>query len=132
MSTTRPPIVMTPTEHARLSDLADIVGARNPQFADELTRELARAHLVGPDEIGPATVTMGARVEFAYRHSGERQTVTLVFPPEADISKGRISVLTPVGTALIGLSVGQSISFDTRRGEARTITVLSVEPPAAR
>ncbi len=132
MSPTLPPIVMTPSEHARLSDLADIVGARYPQFSDDLTRELARAHLVGPEEIGPATVTMGARVEFAYRHSGARQTVTLVFPPEADIAKGRISVLTPVGTALIGLSVGQSITFDTRRGETRTITVLAVEPPETR
>ncbi len=129
MSTPLPPIVMIPSEHARLSDLADIVGARDPQFADDLTRELARAHLVPPDEIGPATVTMGATVEFAYRHSGARQTVTLVFPPDADIAKGRISVLTPVGTALIGLSVGQSITFDTRRGETRTITVLAVDPP---
>jgi len=52
--------------------------------------------------------------------------VTLVYPAEADISQGRISVLTPVGTALIGLRSGGSITWETPAGEARQLTVLAV------
>jgi regulator of nucleoside diphosphate kinase len=58
------------------------------------------------------------------------QTVTLVYPQEADISKGRISVLTPIGTALIGLPVGKSIDWTTRTGETKRLTVLKACAPA--
>ncbi len=126
MSHTLPPIIMTRHEHGRLSELADIVWSKYPEFCDVLLRELDRADVVAPEEIGATTVTMGSRVEFAYRGSGIRKVVTLVFPPDADISKGRISILTPVGTALIGLAEGQSITFRTRRGEEKTLTVLRV------
>jgi regulator of nucleoside diphosphate kinase len=50
-----------------------------------------------------------------------------VLPPEADISAGRISVLTPIGAALIGLSPGQSIDWETRDGRVGRLTVESVE-----
>jgi regulator of nucleoside diphosphate kinase len=129
MSKTLPPIVMTRHEHGRLSELADIVGSKFPEFCDVLLRELDRAEVVDREEVGGTTVTMGSRVEFAYRHSGVRQVVTLVFPPDADISRGRISILTPVGTALIGLAEGQSITFRTRRGEEKTLSVLKVHHP---
>ena len=52
--------------------------------------------------------------------------MTLVYPAQADISQGKISVLTPVGTALIGLRAGHSITWDTRTGETRRLTVLKV------
>lgn len=129
MSQTLPPIVMTRHEHGRLSELADVVWSKYPEFCDFLLRELDRAEVVAQEEVGATTVTMGSRVEFAYLHSGIRQVVTLVFPPDADISKGRISVLTPVGMALIGLAEGQSITFRTRRGEERTLSVLRVRHP---
>jgi regulator of nucleoside diphosphate kinase len=57
--------------------------------------------------------------------------VTLVYPAEADIAEGRISVLTPVGTALIGLRAGQSITWRTRDGRKQVLTVLRVTPPVA-
>ncbi|MDX9859870.1 MAG: nucleoside diphosphate kinase regulator [Rhodospirillales bacterium] len=129
MSQTLPPIVMTRHEHGRLSELADVVWSKYPEFCDFLLRELGRAEVVAEEEIGSARVTMGCRVEFAYRDSGVREVVTLVFPPDADISKGRVSILTPVGTALIGLAEGQSITFRTRRGEERTLSVLRVRHP---
>jgi regulator of nucleoside diphosphate kinase len=55
--------------------------------------------------------------------------VTLVYPGEADISQGRVSVLTPIGTALIGLGVGKSIAWETRTGELRQLTVMQVREP---
>ena len=75
------------------------------------------------------TVCMGSEVEFRDDSSGKSQTVTLVYPGDADISQRRISVLTPVGTALIGLSTGDSITFETRTGDPRQLTVLQVREP---
>jgi regulator of nucleoside diphosphate kinase len=72
---------------------------------------------------------MGSEVEFRDDGSGKSQTVTLVYPGDADISQRRISVLTPVGTALIGLSMGDSITFETRTGDLRRLTVLQVRQP---
>jgi regulator of nucleoside diphosphate kinase len=54
-----------------------------------------------------------------------------VYPGEADIAQNRVSILTPIGAALIGLSVGQSIAWSARDGRQQVLTVLSVEPPAA-
>jgi regulator of nucleoside diphosphate kinase len=72
---------------------------------------------------------MGGVVEFRDDMTGKVQTVTLVYPGDADISQGRISVLTPIGTALIGLGVGDSITWETRIGELRQLTVLKIREP---
>jgi regulator of nucleoside diphosphate kinase len=68
---------------------------------------------------------MGSTVLFR-SDDGQHRRVTLVFPGEADISRDRISILTPIGIALIGLSEGQSITWVTRDGRERGLTVLSV------
>jgi regulator of nucleoside diphosphate kinase len=60
---------------------------------------------------------------------GRERRVELVFPGEADIGAGKISILTPIGTALIGLSEGQSIAWTARDGSERHLTVLKVEGP---
>ena len=72
---------------------------------------------------------MGCRIEFRDNATGKVQTVTLVYPGEADIARGRISVLTPIGAALIGLSAGQSIDWETRSGSIKRLTVLDVREP---
>jgi regulator of nucleoside diphosphate kinase len=58
-----------------------------------------------------------------------QKQVRLVYPNAADIDAGRVSVLTPIGAALIGLSAGQAISFETPSGEQRSLTVLDVRGP---
>ncbi|MBN9025916.1 MAG: GreA/GreB family elongation factor, partial [Rhizobiales bacterium] len=58
--------------------------------------------------------------------AGTVRKVTLVYPENADIGQGRISVLTPIGAALIGVGVGESISWETRNGELKRLTVLQV------
>jgi regulator of nucleoside diphosphate kinase len=122
---------MTSHDHDRLSVLAAAVASRRPDIGEFLMRELDRAKVVAPERIGAATVAMGSCVEFAYGHSASREVATLVFPGEENIAMGRVSILTPVGAALIGLSEGQSIAFRTLRGEERTLTVLKVRRPAA-
>jgi regulator of nucleoside diphosphate kinase len=72
---------------------------------------------------------MGSRVRFRDDVTGQERTLTLAYPEDADISSGRISVLTPVGAALIGLSVGQSIEWETASGGLRSLTVLEVRGP---
>jgi regulator of nucleoside diphosphate kinase len=70
---------------------------------------------------------MGSDVLYRDDLTREVRRVSLVFPGEADISQNKISVLTPVGTALIGLRAGQSITWPTRSGEMKRLTVLKVE-----
>lgn len=81
--------------------------------------------MVPAREVGADVITMSSRVVFT-DDAGETHDVTLVYPEEADMEKSRLSVLTPVGAALIGLKVGQSIEWRTRLGEERTLTVLKV------
>ncbi len=66
---------------------------------------------------------------FVDESTGRQQTVTVVFPPDADIGERRVSVLTPIGAALIGIAPGASISWKTRTGETRELTVIDVRPP---
>lgn len=70
---------------------------------------------------------MGSTVTFRDDTTAQDRTVMLVYPDEADVAQGRISILTPVGAALIGLSVGQSIEWQTPGGGWRSLTVLRVE-----
>ncbi|MCA0030935.1 nucleoside diphosphate kinase regulator [Mesorhizobium sp. B263B2A] len=121
----KPNIRISQSDHARLSALANTVAARNPEAADELLAELERARIVADDWVSAGTVRMGSTVTFK-PDTGDRKTVTLVFPGDADISEGKVSILTPIGTALIGLSAGQSIMWTARDGRRHELLVLDV------
>lgn len=123
-----PPITLNSVDAERLLHLADIARQRQPDTADFLSREVERANVVSPSQMLPGVVAMGSEVEFRDDTTGQVRRVTLVYPHEADVSAGRISVLTPIGAALVGLSVGQSIEWDTPLGEQRSLTVLRVGP----
>ncbi|QKD03481.1 nucleoside diphosphate kinase regulator [Mesorhizobium loti] len=128
--TWRKPIIrIAQSEHARLSALANTVAARNPEAADELLAELERARIVADGSVTADTVRMGSIVTFK-PDTGDRKTVTLVFPGDADISQGKVSILTPIGTALMGLSAGQSIMWTARDGRQHQLLVLQVSQPA--
>jgi regulator of nucleoside diphosphate kinase len=125
----KPRIILTADDHERLSVLANAAANTVPEVAAELSEELDRAHVLPKGRHPVDTVCMGCAVDFRDDMTGRVQTVTLVYPQEADISKGRISVLTPIGTALIGLTVGKSIDWVTRAGESKRLTVLQVREP---
>jgi regulator of nucleoside diphosphate kinase len=126
-----PQIVIGEADHDRLSALARAAAARLPEVADYLERELARARIVPAGLLPEGVVTIGSDVTFRDEASGRVRTVRLVLPRDEDIDGGRISVLTPIGAALLGLSVGQSIDWRTRTGQARPLTVLQVAQPEA-
>ncbi|CCE96666.1 nucleoside diphosphate kinase regulator [Sinorhizobium fredii] len=121
----RPSIVIGETDHQRLNKLALAAADRLPEISDDLLLELERARVVPAGSVSGNVVRMGATVEYETETGGGR-TVTLVFPRDADISEGKISILTPIGTALIGLSVGQSIMWTARDGRLHRLSVISV------
>lgn len=126
----KPRIILTAADHKKLSVLANVAANTMPEVAAELSEELDRAHILTTGRHPADSVCMGCEVDFRDDRTGRVQTVILVYPQEADISKGRISVLTPIGTALIGLPVGKSIDWTTRTGETKRLTVLKVCAPA--
>ena len=127
VSTRKPKIVLTEADYARLSRLADAAAHRMPEVAEYLAAELDRAKIVQDGRKPPKLVTMGTTLTFRDEQSGKVERVTLVFPEEADIAEKRISVMTPIGAALIGLSEGQSITWPTRTGQLHCLSIVSVE-----
>ena len=130
MTTTRQPeIVIRAADEGRLTELANGLLARTPELAEALLGELARARLASGESLPPDSVQMGSTL--TYEADGRRRTVTLVYPTEADIDAGRVSVGTPIGAALLGLAEGQSIDWTARDGREHRLTVLAVERAAA-
>jgi len=125
LTLTKPDIIISEADHARLSQLAEGLLARLPEVAGELLAEVERATIVAPDALPRNVIAMGSTVEYA-DDEGQTRRVTLVYPDQADIARERISVLTPIGAALIGLGEGQSITWKTRDGRTRELRVLRV------
>ncbi len=123
-----PAIVVSSSDQQRLTQLALDALHRAPDVAAELLAEMERAEVVDP--VPSNTVRMGSSITFS-DDAGRRSDVVLVYPGQADIGAGRISILTPIGTSLIGLSEGQSIAWTTRDGRRRALTVLGVKPGPA-
>lgn len=113
------------TEHD-LQRLEGIVGSGQSPNLDLLRDELDRATIVKSGEIPPNVVTMNSRVKFADLNSREELQITLVYPHSADASAGKISILAPVGAALLGLSVGDHIEWPVPSGKTRTLKVTEV------
>jgi regulator of nucleoside diphosphate kinase len=125
----KPKIVISKTDHGKLTQLANGLLERKPELADNLLNELERARVAEDKAIPARTIRMGSTVTYKTGESAER-TVTLVYPGDADIEKGKISILTPIGTALLGLSVDQTIDFTSNDGRAHKLTVLTVDTVA--
>ena len=122
----KPPITLTAPDHDRLSGLVLTRRPRDEQSARALADELARARVVEPGAIAADVVTMNSHVRFKDMATGRTIGVTLVYPEDADIALQKVSVLTPVGAALIGLSRGQATTWRTRGGEAKRLVVVEV------
>lgn len=125
----RPPITLIESEADTLADLAFGIRARHPNVSRLLLEEIDRADTLSAEDMPGDVVTMGSTVEFAVQKTGERRTVKLVYPKDADIAEGRLSILTPVGAGLIGLRIGQSISWPDRNSEERLLTIENVKQP---
>lgn len=125
-----PPIAISRRDSERLARLAAVAGDKFPVTSEFLAREIERAHLIDDFESLPGLVGMGSKVEFRDDVTGQIRHVRLVYPEDAINKPDTVSVLTPVGAALIGLSVSQSIEFRTPSGGWRSLTVLAVDNAA--
>ncbi|MDB5542351.1 MAG: nucleoside diphosphate kinase regulator [Devosia sp.] len=124
-----PRIVLSEDDHRKLIALALAGSGHGSDAADDLLDEIERARVVPATKLASSVVRMGSTITYRPDNGPER-TVQLVYPAEADIASGKVSVLTPVGTALIGLDMGQSITWEARDGNKHVLTVLAVQQQA--
>lgn len=126
----KPKLIVSEIDYERIVGLATAALNRSPDVSEELLAEMERAKIVSDRAMPDSVVRMGSVVEFR-SDDGRQRRVTLVYPVEADIAEGKVSIMTPIGAALIGLSQGQSIRWTARDGRQHQLTVLAVEQPAA-
>ena len=128
-------IYVTESDKARLEDLFDYVSnlwERDQRYLDSLRQELERAEVVAAAEIPPDVITMNSQVRVRDLATGKVTVYTLVFPRDSDFFCNRISILAPIGTALLGLRVGDVVEWKVPAG-TRRLKVESVlyQPEAA-
>ncbi len=97
-----------------------------------LEEELLRAQVVESKEIPPDVVTMNSKIRLKDVDTGEEMTISLVFPQDADVNNGKISILAPVGTAIIGFKVGDTVEWPVPSG-VRNLQIEEIlyQPEAA-
>ena len=115
-------IYITEPDYQRLSGLIDRTRERSNtdrEYLNKLEAELDRAEVVNPKDIPADVITMRSRVRLKDLVSGETNTYSLVFPTEADFAEGKISVLAPIGTAILGYKRGDTIEWPVPSGLRR-------------
>jgi len=115
-------ITITTPDHAELSSVIAFTGKVSTRAKWELRlleNELKRARIVPAEEIPPDVITMNTRAEFLDLESGERMQLTLVLPSDANINDGKVSVLAPLGTAMLGYRVGDEFEWPVPYGLRR-------------
>jgi regulator of nucleoside diphosphate kinase len=125
------PIVITKIDAARLRELLAVRARseRDQDHLEELAAELERARIAEPEDVPADVITLYTRVEVFDLVSGERRELTLVLPRESDATAGRISVLAPLGTALLGYRAGDEVEWQMPGG-LRRLRIDKVRPPA--
>ena len=113
-------IYITEVDRQRLEKLIEIAEERdrqaNHEYLRKLAHELDRAETVMPEEVPGDLITMRSKVRLKDMNTGEEMVYTLVFPAEADSGNGKISVLAPIGTAMLGYRVGDLIEWEVPSG----------------
>lgn len=117
------PRTLSELDHIRISNLLKHPGM---SFAAELEVVLDNAELVSSHQIPPQLVTMNSRVLIADAQTGDERTLTLCYPPDTDPNTGFVSVLSPVGTGLLGLAEGQVAQWAAPNGTQSSAKILKV------
>ena len=122
-----PAITLTRLDVQRLEKLIDSLDDTAPGVA-ALQAELDRAeNVVGHEEVQAGVVTMNSRVHCREESSGKDYHLTLVYPKDANADEGKISILAPVGSALLGLHAGQHIDWPAPGGKTLKLKLIEVE-----
>ena len=128
-----PSITLSSRDFDRLDALLDAPQWQNHPTAQALRGELDRANVLAPEEVPADLVTMNSTVTCLDEIGGKERVLTLSYPADADAAQGRVSVFAPVGAALLGLAIGQSIDWTTPDGKPLRlrVTAISFQPEAA-
>ena len=130
---TRPAIIINELDAERIDRLLEQPAFANSPVADALNEELDRAQMCTPESMPHDVVTMNSRVKFRNLTTGEELTRTLVYPAQMTDSSAQLSVLAPVGAALLGLRTGDTIHWELPGGASAHLEVLALlyQPEAA-
>ncbi len=116
-------LIVSKTDYLKLMALLE---HQDSLAAEALEDELGRADIVADDALPTDVVSMGSQVRFMDLDNKTETQVVLVYPAESDVSQNRISILSPMGSALIGLPVGGTIDWPLPNGKTRRVKVISV------
>ena len=123
----KPPIHISEEDYDVIAGLALQMEHRAPALAKQFLDEINRAKIHPAGKVPTDAVTIGSEVEFLDDSTGEKRRLKLVLPVDADFEAGRLSVMTPVGAGLIGMTVGREISWPTPDGRPRVLRILEVK-----
>ena len=126
VSPARPALHLLTSESELVASLALQAEHKHPLVSVMLLTEIERAQLHEPGTLPPDVVALGSEVSFVDERSQQERTVHLVLPATANIEAGRVSIMTPMGAALYGMTSGTSIQWPDRGGNVRQITITHV------
>ncbi|MFX1724350.1 nucleoside diphosphate kinase regulator [Stenotrophomonas sp. AS1] len=121
-----PSIIVSSHDMDRLDAMLESPAVSQTPAGIALAEELNRATVVAPDQVPEGTVMMHSRVECEDELQNEKHVLTLVYPREADVEQGKVSILAPVGTALLGLSISQTMDWVAPGGRKLRLRVTAV------
>ncbi|SFC26726.1 nucleoside diphosphate kinase regulator [Collimonas sp. OK412] len=121
----QPPLIISSFDLERIEQLLASSAYRNLPGVDALQNELGRATVVAPEDMPPGVITMNSAVRFIDEVSNTEYGMTLAYPSPSN-PPDAVSILAPVGSALLGLSVGQSISWQGPGGRPLQLRILDV------
>ena len=124
--TTLPPITVSSVDLERLYALLEKQAGDNFASAAALENELVRARVLEPEDMPADVVKMRSMVRFAITPGGKEFQLMLCYPDEMDKDPNKISILAPVGAAILGLSVGQEIEWPAPGGGHVTVQIMAV------
>jgi regulator of nucleoside diphosphate kinase len=128
-------IYITDCDLTRLRELLEVgigFAGRDRPCLQSLQGELDRAHIVEPAGVPPEVVTMNSRVRLIDVATNEEQVYTLVFPSQANLAHGKISILAPIGTAILGCRLGDTVEWQVPCGVRKLrIEEMLYQPEAA-
>lgn len=124
----QPKIKITQDDYESIINLIERLPSPQRDIVQGLSDELDRAEVVPTDEGDSNFVSMYSKVDYKNLDTDETRTIELTFPKDANIEADKISILSPIGTALLGLKVGQTISWPVPNGLVRKILIQKITP----
>lgn len=122
----KPHLILSSLDVERLEAMLEHMSANAFPGKSDLEAEIARADIVEPGEIPPEVVTMNSTVTFDMAETGKQFQLTLVYPKDLDGSTDKVSIFAPVGSALLGLSIGDELAWPSVGGKSMTVRVTGI------